>query len=157
MKPPLWRPPPLKLDQRLLPVNMTRRRQRSVDEVSFQLTPMIDMTFLLLIFFMVTQKITEQELSVPVKLPVALSAVAPALLERDVINIDGTGQYYIGDAPASKEELLAHLKVKFRDFPPLQIYLRADQKTPAKKIREFVDMATEVGAIDLIFGVYGKE
>ena len=56
---------------------MIRRRKRPLDEVSFQITPMIDMTFLLLIFFMVTQKITEQQLNVPVKLPVAISAVAP--------------------------------------------------------------------------------
>jgi len=133
---------------------MTRRRQRSQDEVSFQLTPMIDMTFLLLIFFMVTQKITEQELSVPVKLPVALSAVAAEKTERDIINLDGEGRYYIGDRPASTEEVLAHLRVKFRDFPPLQIYLRADRNTPTKRIREFVEMATEVGAIDLIFGVH---
>jgi len=127
-----------------------------LDEVSFQITPMIDMTFLLLIFFMVTQKITEQQLQVPVKLPVAVSAVPPEKTERDVINIDREGQYYIGDQAASKEEVLAHLKVKFKDFPPLQIYLRADQNTPTKKIREFVEMATEVGAIDLIFGVYGN-
>ncbi|MCB1205570.1 MAG: biopolymer transporter ExbD, partial [Verrucomicrobiae bacterium] len=120
----------------------------------FQLTPMIDMTFLLLIFFMVTQKITEQELSVPVSLPLAITAATPEPMERDIINLDGKGEYYIGDRPASKEEVLAHLRVKFRDFPPLQIYLRADRNTPAKKIREFVDMATEVGAIDLIFGVY---
>lgn len=127
-----------------------------MDEVSFQITPMIDMTFLLLIFFMVTQKITEQQLNVPVKLPVAISAVPPEKTERDIINIDGAGQYYIGDRPATKEEVLAHLRVKFEDFPPLQIYLRADQNTPTKKIREFVEMATEVGAIDLIFGVYGN-
>ena len=133
---------------------MVRRRRRSLDEVSFQLTPMIDMTFLLLIFFMVTQKITEQELSVPVSLPLAITAATPEPMERDIINLDGKGEYYIGDRPASKEEVLAHLRVKFRDFPPLQIYLRADRNTPAKKIREFVDMATEVGAIDLIFGVY---
>ena len=136
---------------------MVRRRKRPLDEVSFQITPMIDMTFLLLIFFMVTQKITEQELNVPVKLPVALSAAPPQKTERDIINIDGEGNYYIGDRMSSKEEVLAHLKVKFKDFPPLQIYLRADQNTPAKKIREFVEMATEVGAIDLIFGVYGKQ
>jgi len=127
-----------------------------LDEVSFQITPMIDMTFLLLIFFMVTQKITEQQLNVPVKLPVAVSAVPPEKTERDIINIDGEGNYYIGDQAATTEEVLAHLKVKFHDFPPLQIYLRADKNTPAKKIREFVDMATEVGAIDLIFGVYGN-
>lgn len=120
------------------------------------MTPMIDMTFLLLIFFMVTQRITEQELSVPVRLPVALSAASPGKTERDIINLDGEGNYYIGDRRATTEEVLAHLKVKFRDFPPLQIYLRADQKTPTKRIREFVEMATEVGAIDLIFGVFGE-
>ncbi|MBP84799.1 MAG: hypothetical protein CMO61_13225 [Verrucomicrobiales bacterium] len=135
---------------------MIRRRKRPLDEVSFQITPMIDMTFLLLIFFMVTQKITEQQLNVPVKLPLAISAVAPERTERDVINIDGEGNYYIGDKLATKDEVLAHLQVKFVDYPPLQIYLRADQNTPAKKIREFVEMATAVGAIDLIFGVYGN-
>ncbi|NRB77004.1 MAG: biopolymer transporter ExbD [Verrucomicrobiales bacterium] len=135
---------------------MVRRRKRPLDEVSFQITPMIDMTFLLLIFFMVTQTITQQERNAPVKLPVALSAVAPERTERDVINIDGEGNYYIGDKMATKDEVLAHLRVKFEDFPPLQIYLRADKNTPTKKIREFVDMATEVGAIDLIFGVYGN-
>lgn len=135
---------------------MTRRRKAPLDEVSFQMTPMIDMTFLLLIFFMVTQRITEQELSVPVRLPVALSAASPGKTERDIINLDGEGNYYIGDRRATAEEVLAHLKVKFRDFPPLQIYLRADQKTPTKRIREFVEMATEVGAIDLIFGVFGE-
>ncbi len=135
---------------------MTRRRTRPLDEVSFQMTPMIDMTFLLLIFFMVTQRITEQELSVPVQLPVALSAAQPEKLERDVIHLDAGGNYHIGNRPATTEELLAHLKVKFRDFPPLQIYLRADRETPSKKIREFVDMAAEAGAIDLIFGVHGK-
>ena len=130
--------------------------KKAEEEVGFQLAPMIDMTFLLLIFFMVTQKITEQELNVPVKLPVALSAAQPQKTERDIINIDSEGNYYIGDRMASKDEVLAHLKVKFKDFPPLQIYLRADQNTASKKIREFVEMATEVGAIDLIFGVYGK-
>lgn len=135
---------------------MVRRRKRPLDEVSFQITPMIDMTFLLLIFFMVTQTITQQERNAPVKLPVAVSAVAPEPTERDVINIDGEGNYYIGDKMATTEEVLAHLRVKFEDFPPLQIYLRADKNTPTKKIREFVDMATDVGAIDLIFGVYGN-
>jgi hypothetical protein len=38
----------------------------------------------------------------------------------------------------------------------LQIYLRADKNTPAKKIREFMGMAAESGAIDVIFGTYQK-
>jgi len=135
---------------------MSRRRKRPLEEVSFQITPMIDLTFLLLIFFMVTQKITEQQLQVPVRLPVAISAVPPEKTEREIINLDGEGNFYIGDRPVTTEELLAHLRMRFVDFPPLQIYLRADKDTPTKRIREVVEMATEVGAIDLIFGVYGN-
>lgn len=134
---------------------MTRRRRRTQDEVGFQLTPMIDMTFLLLIFFMVTQKISEQELSVPIRLPLATAAAQPERMERDVINLDGEGRYHIGDRPADDAEVLAHLRTRFRDAPPLQIYLRADKSTPSKRIREFVEMAAEAGAIDLIFGVHG--
>ncbi len=135
---------------------MTRRRKADAGEVSFQITPMIDMTFLLLIFFMVTSKLTDQQMSVPVDLPVAISAVAPGKAERDIVNLDGEGNYYIGDRLATKEELKAHLEERFADFPPLQVYLRADKNTPAKKVREIIDMAAEAGAIDVIVGTYQK-
>ncbi len=135
---------------------MTRRRRADAGEVSFQITPMIDMTFLLLIFFMVTSKLTDQQINVPIELPVAISAVAPGKAERDIINLDGEGNYYIGDRRATKEELKAHLEERFADFPPLQVYLRADKDTPAKKVREIIDMAAEAGAIDVIVGTYQK-
>ena len=38
-----------------------RRRQRRMDLVEMQMGPMIDMTFLLLVFFMVTAKPTQPE------------------------------------------------------------------------------------------------
>ena len=132
------------------------RRKKADGEVAFNITPMIDMTFLLLIFFMVTQRITEQQINVPITLPIAISSVKPSKVERDIVNIDGVGNYYIGDRPATKDELMAHLRIKFKDYPPLQIYLRADKNTPTKKIRKFMDMAAEVGALDVIFGTYAK-
>lgn len=135
---------------------MTRRRKSSSSEVSFQITPMIDMTFLLLIFFMVTSKLTDQKFNVPIELPVAVSAVPPGKVERDVINIDAQGNYFIGDRAATKDELQAHLEKRFENFPPLQVYLRADKDTPARKIRETIDMAGEAGAIDVILGTYQK-
>ena len=133
---------------------MTRRRKSSSSEVSFQITPMIDMTFLLLIFFMVTSKLTDQKFNVPIELPVAVSAVAPGKVERDIINIDAAGNYFIGDRAATKDELKAHLEKRFADFPPLQVYLRADKNTPSRQIRETIDMAGEAGAIDVILGTY---
>ena len=138
---------------------MIRRSRRTVDdEVSFQMTPMIDMTFLLLIFFMVTTRMTEESRKREIRLPSAMSSVVPkSLKNRDTINIDGQGEYYVGDQPYSKTEMAAYLKKRFVNFPPLRIYLRADQDTSAKKIREFMQMATEAGALDVIFGTYRKK
>ena len=119
---------------------------------------MIDMTFLLLIFFMVTTTLTNQPVKMDIDLPGAESAVVPKdLSHREVINIDSSGVYFIADTPVSKEEMAAHLKQQFVDFPPLKIYLRADKDTPAEKITEFVEMATEAGAVNVIFGTLNDE
>ena len=123
----------------------------------FMLAPMIDMTFLLLIFFMVTTKITKEQLKLEIRLPTASNAVFPDnLADRDIINIDGEGVYYIGNNPVGKEELKAYLDRRFRDFPPLRLYVRADQATPGRQIKELMRLASEAGAVDVIFGSYQK-
>ncbi|WP_156345696.1 ExbD/TolR family protein [Verrucomicrobium spinosum] len=58
--------------------------------------------------------------------------------------------------PVSSGELKAHLKERFKNAPPLKIYLRADKDTPTRKIREVMKMATEAGAADVIFGSYTR-
>ncbi|MBU6181330.1 MAG: biopolymer transporter ExbD [Verrucomicrobia bacterium] len=132
--------------------------KRQEDEIGFQLAPMIDMTFLLLIFFMVTTKISKDQVKVDIKLPTAQNATIPDdLSNRDIISIDGTGQYYIGQEPATKKELTAHLKERFKVTPPLRIYVRADKNTPGKQIKELMRIAAEAGAVNVIFGTYQDE
>ena len=129
--------------------------KKQEDEVGFQLAPMIDMTFLLLIFFMVTTKISKDQVKVDIKLPTAMNATIPNdLSNRDIISIDGTGQYYIGQTPATKKELTTHLKERFKVTPPLRIYVRADKNTPGKQIKELMRIAAEAGAVNVIFGTY---
>lgn len=129
--------------------------RRAEDNVGFQLAPMIDMTFLLLIFFMVTTKISKEQIKEEIKLPVASNAVIPPeASNRDIISIDDQGRYFIGQTPADKKELADHLKKRFENFPPLRLYIRADKNTPGKKIKEVMKMAADAGAIDVIFGSY---
>ena len=129
--------------------------KRQEDEIGFQLAPMIDMTFLLLIFFMVTTKISKDQVKVDIKLPTAANATIPNdISNRDIISIDGTGAYYIGQAPATKKELTAHLKERFKVTPPLRLYIRADKNTPGKQIKELMRIAAEAGAVNVIFGTY---
>ena len=129
--------------------------KKQEDENGFQLAPMVDMTFLLLIFFMVTTKISKEQVKVEIKLPTAANATIPHdLSNRDIISIDGEGVYYIGQRKADKKELTAHLKERFKVTPPLRIYVRADKNTPGKQIKEFMRIASEAGAVNVIFGTY---
>ena len=129
--------------------------RRPDDEMGFQLAPMIDMTFLLLIFFMVTTKISKEQIKEEVKLPVASNAIIPEdVSNRDIISIDAQGRYFIGQEIADKKRLAEYLKKRFENPPPLRLYIRADQKTSGKKIKEIMKMAADAGAVDVIFGSY---
>ena len=131
--------------------------RKKFDEVSFQLAPMIDMTFLLLIFFMVTTRISKEQKKVDIKLPVASNAeVPPNQNDRDTISIDAAGTFFIGNNPATAAELTAYIKQRFIDYPPLRLYVRADASTPAKKTKEVMKIAAEAGALNVIFGSYQK-
>jgi biopolymer transport protein ExbD len=129
--------------------------KKQEDEIGFQLAPMIDMTFLLLIFFMVTTKISKEQVKVDIKLPTASNATIPSdLSNRDIISIDGDGVYYIGQRKSDKKELTAYLKERFKVTPPLRIYVRADKNTPGKQVKELMRIASEAGAVNVIFGTY---
>ena len=129
--------------------------RRPDEELAFQLTPMIDMTFLLLIFFMVTTKISKEQIKQEIKLPVASNAsIPPEVSNRDVISIDDQGRYFIAQTPADKKQLANHLKQRFESTPPLRLYIRADKNTPGKQIKEVMKMAADAGALDVIFGSY---
>lgn len=134
-----------------------RRRKLSHDDIGFNITPMIDMTFLLLIFFMVTSKLSKEQRRMNIALPAASAAVLPTdESNRDIINLDDKGVLFVGDRAMSDEQMKAYLEERFRINPPLKIYLRADKASAGKRIREFVKMAAESGAIHVIFGTHPK-
>jgi biopolymer transport protein ExbD len=119
---------------------------------------MIDMTFLLLIFFMVTTKMSKEQVKMDVHLPTASAAVIPDDLgQRDIINIDSNGHFHIANTRVTREQLASHLKARFLHAPPLKIYLRADRHTPTRTIRDFMKLATEAGAVTVIFASHNSK
>ena len=136
---------------------MRARRRRTDESVSFQITPMIDLTFLLLIFFMVTTKLSKEQLKMDIRLPVASAAVKPDdLNNRDIVNIDAEGRHFVGETAVTPEELRAYLVERLRRNPPLRIYVRADRDTPARLLRELVDMAADAGAVEVLVGTFQR-
>jgi biopolymer transport protein ExbD len=132
-------------------------RRRPEEQAKIQMTPMIDMTFLLLVFFMVTSKITKEQKKLEIKLPIAATAKMPDDLSgRDIINIGADGQLYTGDTAVDLPQLRRYLRQRLIDYPPLKVLVRADAQTPAKQIKEVMRAAAEAGAIEVIFSAYNK-
>ena len=84
------------------------KRHRRMDLVEMQMGPMIDMVFLLLVFFMVTAKPTRPESDIKMTLPGSMSQeTSVELPDEQRIHIDVTGQVLLNemtiDTPASND------------------------------------------------------
>ena len=67
---------------------------------SFDLAPMIDIVFLLLIYFMVTTTLIRQEADMSIRLPADIEQEEPLDLPEEIyIDIDATGQVFFNGAP----------------------------------------------------------
>jgi biopolymer transport protein ExbD len=102
-------------------MSVERRRMRRVqhDEVGMQIAPMIDVTLLLLFFFMLSGKLTKATKLLDINMPMAASGKIPEEMgDRDVINIDEHGQLFAGNQPVASKQLATHLKERFKNYPP---------------------------------------
>ena len=117
------------------------------DEIDLNLTPLIDVVFLLLIFFMVSTTF-EQASKLKIDLPEASAKAEQQPDNRIVIGIDVKGRFYINDRQLVNTQLktlkIALLKVA-GDNKDLPIVLRADAKTPHQAVVTAMDAAAQVG------------
>jgi biopolymer transport protein ExbD len=94
---------------------------------AINLTPMIDVVFLLLIFFMVGTQFTQQERRIDIKLPgvSTLNSMLPAPQRREV-QIGANGTAYLDGQPVGVLELTQRLTDMIRRYPDLAVAVRAD-------------------------------
>lgn len=132
-------------------------RRRAIDDVGMQIAPMVDITWIMIIFFMVTNEIAENEYNVPINLPIATAAVVPEdMAGRVIVNVDQQGSYFLGNEKLDLAELTSQLKRRMIEFPPLKVYLRADANTAALKTKEFYRACAEAGAVEIVLGTFNR-
>jgi len=94
------------------------------------LTPMIDVVFLLLIFFLVATKFEEQERELNVVLPQASEAMPLTAKPKELfVNIDREGRYVVNGQQQNDAALLATLQQAAASNPGRQtVIIRADKR-----------------------------
>ena len=116
------------------------------DDVAIDMGPMIDLVFLLLIFFMVASVVTELE-KVEIAIPESSHAKVPDdTKNRMMLSIDANNQVYVGTSPVSIEELKVQIDTELNVNPELRILIRADKRVEYKTCKDIMIACAEVGA-----------
>ena len=123
-------------------------RRQSTPEETINLTPLIDVVFLLLIFFMVSTTFTK-ETHLQIDLPEAsVEPVEVAVVESIDIVINANGDYSINGKPLvnqqakTLQQALKTIAVGIKDKP---VNLTADAKTPHQAVVRAMDVAGQLG------------
>lgn len=140
------------------------------DGLNLDMSPMIDMVFLLLIFFIVTANLVVVKMDKRVEVPVAENAsTQEKKTGRIVINVykddarEGGVRYSMGDSEftpfedddAAILEYIKEQKASMEGTVKPQLHLRGDRFTEFKHCRRIIRIAAEAGVDQVIFASYG--
>ncbi len=122
-------------------------RKQIAEEIDLNLTPLIDVVFLLLIFFMVSTTF-QKESQLQVHLPEATQK--PIAVDENALEIaiNSSGQYFINGQELTNNQLptlrkaLKSITAGKRDLP---VIIRADAQAPHQAVVTAMDAAGQLG------------
>ena len=136
---------------------MARRKHRSqldaIDEIN--MTPLIDLTFLLLIIFMITTPLLENSVDVS---PPEMNASELPDKNSCSINLNRNGQIVFNKIPVTRQELGIRLAVLYEQNPKTAVLIRGDGERRYSEIMELMKTVKNAGLtnISLVTRAEGK-
>lgn len=128
------------------------------DETSIELTPLIDVVFLLLIFFMISTTFTK-ETALKINLPEASGEQTAEQPQSIEVQIGAESEYAIAastDGAAqplinSNRDTLKRALSEYKTQPNLLLIIRADRKAPHEAVIKVMDVAQELELTNITF------
>jgi biopolymer transport protein ExbD len=123
------------------------------------LTPIIDVVFNLLIFFMVVTHFEEQDVELDVTLASASEARPLTATDEAVfVNINRDGRYTADGRPMNLDDLEAFIKQKQVDRPgSLSVKIRPDGASAVQPSISVLNLCQKLGVRDVSFAAQGEE
>ena len=131
---------------------MNFRSQRH-SETDINITPLIDVVFLLLIFFMVSTTF-ERESELKITLPEASEEQVETKPDLILVRIDANEQIYIGDKPlvnTKASTIGAALKEQAQELTDPPVIIRADAEVSHQTVIKVMDAARQSGLVNITF------
>ena len=116
------------------------------EQPSLNLTPMIDIVFLLIIFFMVGTKFSELERKIGLQPPqVNDSGALSAAPEAKTVNVCRDGRIELDNRPVSITELVAELSAAAAQYPALGVLVRGDANGRFQSVASVLAACSKAG------------
>ena len=134
-------------------------RPRNNDEVELNLTPLIDVVFLLLIFFMVSTTFVKES-EIKLDLPEASTAAVPEEKGIVKISIDSKGRYFVNEVPlvnSQSETIEKAIKEAAADNKDPTIVINADAQTTHQSVVSVLDAARRLNFLRINFATERKK
>jgi len=119
------------------------------------LTPLIDVVFLLLIFFMVTTTFVPDSTGMQVELPRSSSQEVIADGDDFTLELGADGSVRLNERALSSAELSAELRKAAASNPSTLIVLKADAELSHGRVVEVMDLAREIGLTSFAIATEG--
>lgn len=126
-------------------------RKTNKKDISMDLTPLVDVIFQLILFFMVSTTFDESS-NISIELPQSSSEMLMKEDQNFDIWIDKDGLYYIEEQAHTREELQSLLQSQAQKNPQTVLHVNADKETSHHHIVFLLDIATELGLQELSVG-----
>ncbi len=133
---------------------LSYRKKRVRYEIQVPLTSLIDIVFMLLIYFLLTTNFMVEQ-GIDVNLPNA-EASAPQTRQEVTVYIDRTGDVYLGDVKIEFNDLFDRLTQRIKENPQRLVVIKADRSVMIDRAVQVMDMARAAGAKQLFLATERK-
>jgi len=131
---------------------------RGSQGTSVNMTPMIDVTFLLIIFFLVSSHIAKQDQRLPLDLPLSNTGLATQVLvdrPTTTVHVLPDGTYHLGSNPLPLATIIDAIGQRNANTPGgLRVRIRTDKSVAYEYVSPLLKACAELEIRDVVFSVY---
>lgn len=120
-------------------------KTQQIEEPALNLTPMIDIVLLLVIFFMVGTQFAQYESQYEIELPkVSEAQPLTSLPDEIVVSITREGALYLGGEPRTLDEMERDLRAARERYPQQVVIIRGDADGPYQHVMTVLNICKRV-------------
>jgi biopolymer transport protein ExbD len=129
--------------------------RRAADESEIDLTPMLDVVFIMLIFFIVTASFVKES-GIEVTRPQSQENQADSENKNILLTVTANNEIWLEDRRIDVRSVRANIERMHAENPKAAVVIRAHEESDTEMFAEIADQSREAGVYDVSLATYEK-